>query len=42
VARPDELPWLREIEDWAGAMFSGLDLIEEALDVSLPLEELLG
>jgi hypothetical protein len=41
VARPDELPWLREIEDWAGAMFSGLDLIEEALDVSLPLEELI-
>src|SRR4029450_3952053 len=41
LARPDELPRLREIEDRAGAMFSGLDLIEEALDVSFPLEELI-
>ena len=33
--------WLREIEDRAGARFSGLGLIEEACDVSFPLEELI-
>jgi GNAT superfamily N-acetyltransferase/catechol 2,3-dioxygenase-like lactoylglutathione lyase family enzyme len=41
LARPDELPRLREIEDRAGAMFSGLGLIEEARDVSFPPEDLM-
>lgn len=40
LARPDELARLREIEDEAGTMFSGLDLIDEALDGSFPLDEL--
>jgi GNAT superfamily N-acetyltransferase/catechol 2,3-dioxygenase-like lactoylglutathione lyase family enzyme len=40
LARLDELPRLRDIEDRAGTMFSGLGLIEEALDVSYPPEEL--
>jgi hypothetical protein len=40
LARLGELPRLREIEDRAGAMFSGLGLIADALDVSLPLEDL--
>lgn len=39
-ARPDEVPRLRVIEDEAGRMFSGLGLIDEALDGSFPLEEL--
>ena len=39
-ARPDEVPRLRAIEDAAGAMFSGLGLIDEALDVSFPLDDL--
>lgn len=39
-ARPDEVPRLRAIEDAAGAMFSGLGLIDEALDVSSPLDDL--
>jgi len=39
-ARPDEVPRLREIEDQAGTIFSGLGLIDEALDVSFPLDEL--
>lgn len=39
-ARPDEVPRLRAIEDAAGAMFSGLGLVDEALDVSFPLDEL--
>ena len=33
LARPDEVPRLREIEDEAGAIFSGRGLIDEALDV---------
>src|SRR4051794_17350252 len=41
LARPDEAPRLREIEDAAGALFSGLRLIDETLDVSFPLDELL-
>ena len=41
LARPDELPRLREIEDRAGAMLSGLGLIEEARDVSFPPEDLM-
>jgi GNAT superfamily N-acetyltransferase len=36
----DEVPRLREIEDEAGRIFSGLGLIDEALDVSFPLDEL--
>ncbi len=40
LARPEEMMRLREIEDEAGTMFSGLGLIDEALDVSFPLEDL--
>jgi len=40
VARPDEVPRLREIEDEAGTIFSGLGLIDEALDASFPLDDL--
>src|SRR5437867_332412 len=40
LARPDEVPRLREIEDEAGTIFSGLGLIDEALDVSFPLDDL--
>lgn len=35
-----ELSRLREIEDEAGTLFSGLGLIDESLDVSFPPEEL--
>ena len=41
LARRDELPRLREVEDRAGTMFSGLGLIEEAHDVSFPPEDLI-
>jgi GNAT superfamily N-acetyltransferase len=40
LARPDEVPRLRAIEDAAGRIFSGLGLIDEALDVSFPLDDL--
>ena len=40
VARPHEVPRLREIEDEAGTIFSGLGLIDEALDASFPLDDL--
>ena len=40
LARPDEVPRLRAIEDEAGMSFAGLGLIDEALDVSFPLDEL--
>ena len=40
LARPDEIPRLRAIEDEAGTLFSGLGLIDERLDVSFPLDEL--
>jgi hypothetical protein len=36
LARPGEVSRLREIEDEAGTIFSGLELIDEALDVSSP------
>lgn len=36
----DEIPRLREIEDEAGTIFSGLGLIDEALDVSLSQDDL--
>jgi len=37
LARPDDIPRVREIEDVAGTMFTGLAVIDEALDVSFPL-----
>jgi GNAT superfamily N-acetyltransferase len=40
LARPDEVGRLREIEDVAGTLFSGLGLIDEELDRSFPLEDL--
>ena len=40
LARPDEVPRLRAIEDEAGMSFAGLGLIDEALDVSFPLDDL--
>jgi GNAT superfamily N-acetyltransferase len=40
LARPDEVPRLRTIEDTAGEIFSGLGLIDEALDMSFPLDDL--
>jgi len=40
LARPDEVPRLREIEDAAATLFAGLGLIDEALDESFPLDEL--
>ncbi|MFL5303091.1 MAG: GNAT family N-acetyltransferase, partial [Anaeromyxobacteraceae bacterium] len=40
LARPDEVPRLRHIEDEAGTMSSGLGLVDEASDVSFPLDDL--
>lgn len=40
LARLDEIARIREIEDAAGSMFSGTGLIDEALDVSFPLDDL--
>ena len=40
TARPDEVARIGEIEDAAGSMFSGTGLIDEALDVSFPLDDL--
>jgi hypothetical protein len=40
LARPDEVPRLREIEDEAGTVFSGPGLIDEDLDASFPLDDL--
>ena len=40
LARPDEVLRLREIEDEAGTIFSGLGLIDEELDVSFPVDDL--
>ncbi|HET9624165.1 MAG TPA: GNAT family N-acetyltransferase [Kofleriaceae bacterium] len=40
LARPDEIPRIRAIEDEAGTVFAGLGIIDEALDASFPLEEL--
>jgi GNAT superfamily N-acetyltransferase len=39
-ASPAELSTLRAIEDAAGRLFSGLGLVDEALDVSFPSDEL--
>lgn len=41
LARPDELSRLREIEDAAGTLFSGLGLIDESLDASFPQDTLI-
>jgi GNAT superfamily N-acetyltransferase len=41
LARLDEIPRIREIEDEAGLIFSGLGIIDETLDVSFPLEDLI-
>jgi GNAT superfamily N-acetyltransferase len=38
LARADEVARIRAIEDEAGTMFSGLGLIDEALDPSFPLD----
>ena len=40
LAHPSEASTLRELEDAAGAVFSGLGLIDEALDSSFPLDDL--
>jgi GNAT superfamily N-acetyltransferase len=40
LARPDELERLREVEAAAGNLFAGLGLVDEALDVSFPSEDL--
>jgi GNAT superfamily N-acetyltransferase len=40
TARPEEIGRVREIEDEAGKRFTGLGLIDEALDVSFPWDEL--
>jgi len=38
LARPSEVARIREIEDEAGVMFSGLELIDEGRDPSFPLD----
>ena len=40
LARPDDIPRVRAIEDEAGTMFSGLGLIDDALDGSFPIGDL--
>jgi GNAT superfamily N-acetyltransferase len=40
LARADDAPRLRAIEDEAGTMFSGLELIDETLDASFPADDL--
>ena len=40
LARLDELPRLREIEDQAGTLFAGLGLIDESLDAAFPADYL--
>ena len=39
LARSDEVHRIRAIEDEAGAIFSGLGLIDETLDISFPLDD---
>lgn len=41
LARADEAARIREIEDAAGELFSGLGLIDETRDESFPLDKLL-
>jgi 4-diphosphocytidyl-2-C-methyl-D-erythritol kinase len=40
LARPDEIDRVREIEDEAGTIFLGTGMIDESLDISFPLDEL--
>lgn len=40
-ARSDEVMRVREIEDEAGTRFAGLGLVDESLDVSFPLDDLI-
>ena len=40
LAGPDDVPRIQEIEDEAGTVFSGLGLIDEALDASFPFDDL--
>lgn len=40
LARAEEVARLRKIEDEAATLFSGVGLIDEALDMSFPLEDL--
>lgn len=40
LARPEEVPRIDEIEDKAGTLFSGLGLINEKLDTSFPVDDL--
>lgn len=40
LARPGDVQSIREIEDEAGTLFSGLGLVNEELDTSYPLEDL--
>lgn len=42
LARPEELERIRRIEEEAGSAFSGLGLVDEALDASFPLDALAG
>jgi GNAT superfamily N-acetyltransferase len=41
LARADEATRIREIEDTAGELFSGLGLVDESSDESFPLDKLL-
>ena len=41
LARPDEIARLREIEEKAGEMFSGLGLNDDTLDSSFPIDDLI-
>jgi GNAT superfamily N-acetyltransferase len=40
LASPEDIPHLRALEDEAGMRFSGLELIDEALDPNFPLDEM--
>jgi GNAT superfamily N-acetyltransferase len=40
LARPDERDRVQVVADLAGALFAGLDLIDESLDVPFPTEDL--
>lgn len=40
LARPGEVSHLQQIENEAGALFAGLGLIDETLDLSFPVAEL--
>jgi len=40
LAKPAEIGWIREIEDAAGMLFLGLDIVDEAKWVSFSLDEI--